>query len=189
MELLCKKSCWYEDIEENEDPFVIQGETYKVTKILGDRVEFINALGYSHKWYTSDPEFHEYLVLLESQLPETSTETPMPYVKPTEKFVMDDDSPYGLIAKEAGRTGGNWSDKHYDFKYKLTEEDIERGFLKLDPYFVSLQWGLGAKDPSGVLFHCVKTCARFKCKNTIEREIKALYNQVSRLAELHNIEV
>ena len=79
--------------------------------------------------------------------------------------------------------------KHYNFSYTLTEDDVEAGCLKLDPYFVSQQWKLGKKDDTGVLFHCLKTLARFGDKNDIEREIKALNAQVKRLAELHNVKL
>lgn len=171
MKLLCKKSCWYEGQSETEDPFVIQGETYKVTEIQGDSVEFINALGYSHKWHTSDPEFHEYLEILERHLPETSTEKLIPKCNPplnTEK---------------------QWSDKHYDFKYKLTEEDIERGFIDLDVYFVSNVWRTGSRDNSGALWHSLKTIARFGEKNSVEREIKALYEQVKGLARSKGVKL
>lgn len=80
-----------------------------------------------------------------------------------------------------------WSDKHYDFSYTLTEEDIETGKIKIDPYFVSYQWKLGEKDNSGALWHCFKGIARFGEKNPIEREIKALHAQVKRLAEIHKV--
>jgi len=79
--------------------------------------------------------------------------------------------------------------KHYNFFYTLTEDDVEAGCLKLDPYFVSQQWKLGKKDDTGVLFHCLKTLARYGDKNDVEREIKALNAQVRRLAELHNIKL
>ena len=64
--------------------------------------------------------------------------------------------------------------KHYDFTYKLTKEDIEKGEIRIDPYFVSEQWKLGEKDNSGAIFHILKTIARFGVKNTKEREIKAI---------------
>jgi len=83
----------------------------------------------------------------------------------------------------------DWTDKHYDFFYKLTPQDIERGEVKIDAYRVSKQWGLGTKDESGVLFHIVKTCARFGDKNTREREIKALYAQIKCLAEIEGVEL
>lgn len=79
--------------------------------------------------------------------------------------------------------------KHYNFFYTLTEDDVEAGSLKLDPYFVSQQWKLGKKDDTGVLFHCLKTLARFGDKNDVDREIKALNAQVKRLAELHNVKL
>jgi hypothetical protein len=75
---------------------------------------------------------------------------------------------------------------HYDFKYKLTKLDIEKGEIKLDPYFISKQWDLGSKDPSGVIFHCLKTIARWGTKNSVDREIQALKAQIQRLEELHS---
>lgn len=82
-----------------------------------------------------------------------------------------------------------WTDKHYDFNYTLTEDDIEKGVIKIDPYFVADQWKLGEKDNSGVIFHILKTCSRYKCKHKEEREIKAIYGQIKRLAELRGIEL
>jgi hypothetical protein len=73
---------------------------------------------------------------------------------------------------------------HYDFRYKLTKADIEKGEIKLDPYFISKQWDLGSKDPSGVIFHCLKTIARWGTKNSVEREIQAMEAQIKRLKEL-----
>lgn len=88
-----------------------------------------------------------------------------------------------------GVAATEWTDKHYDAFYHLTPKDIERGFVKVDPYFVAKQWKIGSKDDSGALWHCFKAIARFGEKNTREREIKALYAQVKRLAELEDIEL
>lgn len=80
-------------------------------------------------------------------------------------------------------------DKHYSFDYTLSEQDIKKGNIKIDPYFVSNTWQLGAKDNTGVIFHCLKTLARFGTKNDKVREITALYKQVKRLAELEGVEL
>ena len=88
---------------------------------------------------------------------------------------------------EESRTNINWSDSHYSFKYYITEQDTENGNIKIDPYFVSKQWQLGKKDDTGTIFHILKTIARFGDKNSKEREIKALYAQVVRLAELEGV--
>jgi len=80
-----------------------------------------------------------------------------------------------------------YSKSHYEFDYILTEKDKEKGMIRLDPYFVSKQWGLGSKDETGIIWHCFKTIARFGVKNSKEREIKALYNQIKRLAELEGV--
>jgi hypothetical protein len=78
-------------------------------------------------------------------------------------------------------------DKHYSFNYTLSEEEKKEGSVKIDPYFVAKQWQLGKRDDTGVLFHCLKTLARFGDKNPVEREIVALYKQVVRLAELEGV--
>lgn len=82
-----------------------------------------------------------------------------------------------------------WSNKHYDFFYSLSDEEIKNRKIKIDPYFVSKQWRLGQKDESGILFHNLKTLARFGDKNSREREIKALHAQIVRLAELEGVEL
>ena len=82
-----------------------------------------------------------------------------------------------------------WTDKHYDFTYELTEEDISKGSLKIDPYFVAKQWKTGSKDDSGALFHVLKTVARFGDKNDVEREVKALYAQVLGVARSFGVEL
>ena len=77
-----------------------------------------------------------------------------------------------------------WTDKHYDFKYTLTPEDIERGFIKVDAYFVSHVWNLGERDNnSGVLFHILKTLTRIgkKAGNKLQREITAIKTQADNL--------
>lgn len=82
-----------------------------------------------------------------------------------------------------------YSKSHYEFDYTLTEKDKEKGMIRLDPYFVSKQWELGSKDETGIIWHCFKTIARFGVKNSKEREIKALYNQIKRLAELEGVDL
>jgi len=97
----------------------------------------------------------------------------------------DDEEPvaYAVVNKESP------IDSHYDFFYEMTRQESDNMQIKIDPYFVSKQWKLGEKDNSGVLFHCLKTIARFGYKNPIEREIIALYKQIRRLAELNNVEL
>ena len=85
--------------------------------------------------------------------------------------------------------GNTWTDKHYDFNYTLTEDDIEKGVIKIDPYFVAKQWKLGSKDDSGALWHTFKGIARFGEKNSIEREIRAFHAQIKRLAELNGVKL
>lgn len=82
---------------------------------------------------------------------------------------------------------GEWTDSHYSFTYHISEEDKKNGTIKIDPYFVSKEWALGKKDDSGVIFHILKTIARFGDKNSKDREIKAIYAQVKRLAELEGV--
>lgn len=84
---------------------------------------------------------------------------------------------------------GTYSSNHYNLNYSITDEDIERGYIRVDAYFVNKTWGLNSKDDTGILFHQLKTVARFGDKNPIEREIKAMYGQVKRMAEMYNVEL
>jgi hypothetical protein len=82
-----------------------------------------------------------------------------------------------------------WTAQHYDNYYHLSEKDIKDGKIKVDAYFVNKMWKLNQKDDTGGLFHSLKTIARFGEKNPIERELKALYNQTKRMAELYGVEL
>jgi len=76
------------------------------------------------------------------------------------------------------------TDKHYDFVYKLTEKDIAKGEIKIDPYFVASEWKLSEKDNgSCILFHILKTLTRFGKKegNDAKREIDAIISQANNL--------
>lgn len=82
-----------------------------------------------------------------------------------------------------------WTDRHYNYTYKLTGRDIIAGEIRVDAYFVAKVWKTGSKDDSGALWHCLKTIARFGDKNDVEREIKALYAQVKGLARSFDVEL
>lgn len=104
------------------------------------------------------------------------------------------DTDFELVNEKINVTSGvldisSRIDTHYDFFYELTMEETNLRQLKIDPYFVAKQWRLGERDPSGVLFHILKTIARFGDKNSKEREIKAIYLQIKRLAELEGVEL
>lgn len=78
---------------------------------------------------------------------------------------------------------------HYDcFNLKLTEEEIASGFVRLDPYKVSKVWDIGTKDPSGCLFHILKTISRFGTKgsNTKLRELASIESTITRKIQLHD---
>lgn len=78
--------------------------------------------------------------------------------------------------------------EHYDkFEVNLTKKEIKEGKIRLDPYRVAMQWDLGSKDPSGCLFHLLKTIARFGTKkgNTKNREIESLKATIKRMWELY----
>lgn len=81
--------------------------------------------------------------------------------------------------------------KHYDkFNYDLTKDELDNGCARIDPYFVALIWKLGQKDPSGCLFHMLKTIARFSDKegNSVTREIKSLEATIKRMKELYQVD-
>ena len=80
-----------------------------------------------------------------------------------------------------------WTNKHYDHNYTLTEEDIENGYVRLDAYTVAKVWKIGSKDDSGALWHTFKVFPRYGEKNPIEREIKAMYNQIKCLAKIEGV--
>lgn len=82
-----------------------------------------------------------------------------------------------------------YTTKHYDNYYQLTEKDIKEGKIRVDAYWVAKQWKIGSRDDSGALFHNLKTIARFGEKNSVEREIKALYNQTKALARVYGVEL
>lgn len=78
-------------------------------------------------------------------------------------------------------------DSHYNFTYSLSKQDIDTGAIKIDPYFVNKVWGVSSKDDTGVVFHLLKTLARYSDKNTKQREITAMYKSIKRLAELEGV--
>lgn len=82
-----------------------------------------------------------------------------------------------------------YSVSHYDNYYHLTEEDFEAGKIKVDAYWVAKQWRTGSRDDSGALWHSLKTIARFGEKNSVEREIKALYNQAKALGRIYGVKL
>jgi hypothetical protein len=82
-----------------------------------------------------------------------------------------------------------WTDKHYDHYYHLTPEDISAGKIRLDAYTVSKVWKIGSKDDSGALWHTFKLFPRWGEKNSVEREIKALYAQTKALAKIYNVKL
>lgn len=102
-------------------------------------------------------------------------------------LIASDVTDHGIQQEE--KHSEEWTDKHYDNKYQLSEEDIKNGFINLDVYFVSKQWKIGSRDESGALWHCLKTIARFGDKNSKEREIKALYAQIKCLAKLEGVDL
>lgn len=76
-------------------------------------------------------------------------------------------------------------DNHYNFNYECKNLDE----IRLDPYFINKEWKLNSKDDTGCLFHILKTVARFGDKNDPDREIKAIYKSILRMAELYDVEL
>jgi len=123
--------------------------------------------------------------LLGHMSPEEVDET-LSFISSPKQLKLDSEKIIQSFKKELKQAKETLKTSHYNFKYKLTKADIEKGEIKLDPYFISKQWDLGSKDPSGVIFHCLKTIARFGTKNSVAREIEALKAQIQRLEELNN---
>ncbi len=79
---------------------------------------------------------------------------------------------------------GGVNTSHYNFTYRLTRDDIARGEIRIDPYFVSSVWKF--PDVTGCLFHILKTIARFGAKNTVNREIDSIIKTAKRLDNIVN---
>lgn len=106
------------------------------------------------------------------------------------KFLEEENIPGFLTPADVGfefHTENKKIDTHYNFNYTLTEQDKASGQIKIDPYFVGNVWKTGSRDDTGILFHSLKTIARFGDKNDKKREIKALYLQAKRLAEINGV--
>lgn len=82
-----------------------------------------------------------------------------------------------------------FTDKHYDCFYTLTEEDIKEGKIKVDAYFVADCWKIGEKDNTGCVFHILKTLQRWGVKNTIEREVSAVFSTIKRYAQIKGVKL
>jgi hypothetical protein len=109
-------------------------------------------------------------------------------VKPQIGYGGDLDVMHTIIPSDVSKNS-EWSAKHYDHYYHLTPEDISEGKIRLDAYTVSKVWKIGSKDDSGALWHTFKLFPRWGEKNTVEREIKALYAQTKALAKIYNVEL
>ena len=215
--LYCIKDCHWEGSLDYSKPFVTQDKIYTVTSKEGDSVKFYHDQGGEHTWPLSDPEFKQYFEYkrpfdLETELMKSLYDLENDRVSDLDYFLESlDESLEDKVSSEeediekylyditqevatnestevkSDKGKSDWTASHYDFNYKLTPEDIEKGHIKLDPYFVSKEWGIGTKDPSGCLWHTFKTCARFGVKNEVSREIKAIHAQTVRMAELYGV--
>jgi len=89
----------------------------------------------------------------------------------------------------AEKLENEWTDKHYDFNYQLTQEDIDKGHIRIDAYFVNRMWKVNSWDDTGAGFHIVKTIPRIaNSKNPLERELIALHKQINALCKLHGVD-
>lgn len=87
------------------------------------------------------------------------------------------------------KESSDWSDEHYNHFYQLTKEDIERGKIKVDAYFVNRMWKINSWEDTGAGFHILKTLPRIaNNKNSLKRELVALKKQVDMLCKLHGVD-
>ena len=79
--------------------------------------------------------------------------------------------------------------EHYGFKYHLRENEAQTGWVIVDPYAVAKVWRLGERDPSGCLFHILKTIARLGKKegNSLERELQSIELSLARYRDVRKI--
>ncbi len=95
----------------------------------------------------------------------------------------------GKSVDKAEKIEDEWTDKHYNNFYQLTEEDIKAGKIKIDAYFVNRMWKINQWDDTGAGFHILKTLPRIaNNKNTLKRELVALKKQVDILCKLHGVD-
>jgi hypothetical protein len=80
-------------------------------------------------------------------------------------------------------------DAHYSLEYFLQDDEVEKRYIRMDPYRVAKTWRLSQRDSTGGLFHILKTLARNKVGNTMEREIKAIYKTIKRVAEIEGVDL
>lgn len=140
--------------------------------------------GYDQKLITFPSVNQEYKVAIQS-----FGENPMVLLNTKDERWDDRGLGYKEEFVKVATNNDLYSTKHYDTYYQLTEKDIEEGKIRVDAYWVAKQWKIGSRDDSGALFHNLKTIARFGEKNSIEREIKALYNQTKALARVYGVEL
>lgn len=155
--------------------FCVEGAVYKVynsvDKHLPD-VYFIDSKGDKHYWNFEDALLGKcgyFEVVSEDE-----------YNKIQEKLIKSYDN-FG----DAENTN-QWTDKHYDNWYTLTPEDIEAGKVKIDAYMVNRAWRINSWDDTGAAFHVLKTLTRIcNSKNSLDRELTALQEQIKCLVKLH----
>ena len=95
----------------------------------------------------------------------------------------------GKSVDKAEKLEGEWTDKHYNNFYQLTEEDIKAGKIKVDAYFVNRMWRINSWDDTGAGFHILKTLPRIaNNKNPLKRELVALKKQVDLLCKMHGVD-
>lgn len=95
----------------------------------------------------------------------------------------------GEVVTHAERLEYEWTDKHYDNFYQLTENDIKAGKVKIDAYFVNRMWKINQWDDTGAGFHVLKTLPRIaNNKNPLKRELVALKRQVDLLCKMHGVD-
>lgn len=79
--------------------------------------------------------------------------------------------------------------EHYDNKYHMRREDVDNSWVVIDPYLVAQVWRLGERDPSGCLFHILKTIARLGKKegNSVEREVESIKLTLERYVKMRKV--
>jgi hypothetical protein len=80
-------------------------------------------------------------------------------------------------------------DSHYDNWYTLTQDEIDLGKVKIDPYLYYGVNSIGDDDKFGCKMHMLKNLSRHKESNSQEREIVGLYKTIKRMAELNGIDL
>lgn len=172
----------------NDFEWLNRSDTYKIgvivateSKLMGVRAEFSY---YDRKRKLTYPQ-----LMAIGKLKRAMIERDEALIDAVENTSILSDALNGNHSESPNSCEDEWTDKHYNNFYQLTDEDIKTGKIKVDAYFVNRMWKINQWDDTGAAFHVLKTLPRIaNNKNTLKRELVALKKQVDILCKLHGVD-